>query len=123
MSLRRFAPLLLIGFLVLTSSGGVLAQGDGPSDPEAPDALAGPGFTYQGQLRSSGSPVTATCDFQFGLWNALAAGAQVGNTQMVPNVSVAQGLFTVILNGSGQFGGRAFDGGARWLAIAVRCPA
>jgi hypothetical protein len=38
-------------------------------------------------------------------------------------VSVAGGLFTVQLNDGGQFGASAFNGDARWLEIAVRCPA
>jgi hypothetical protein len=80
MSLRHFLPWLLIGLLVVTSTGGVLAQGNGPGGPEAPGALAGPGFNYQGELCSGGGPLTATCDFQFGLWNAFRAGTQMGGT-------------------------------------------
>jgi hypothetical protein len=47
---------------------------------------------------------------------------QQGSTQTVTNVTVAGGRFTVVLNAAGQFGARAFDGSARWLAIGVRCP-
>ena len=58
-----------------------------------------------------------TCDFQFGLYDAASGGAQVGVTQ-THSISVSNGLFTVpdLNSGSG-----AFNGEARWLAIAVQC--
>lgn len=86
-------------------------------------ANLGTGFTYQGQLKSSGSAYTGTCDFQFGLWDDMSAGTQKGITQTVSSVSVTDGLFTTVLNSGNEFGTTAFDGNARWLAIAVRCPA
>ncbi len=80
-------------------------------------------FTYQGQLKtSSGSPVSATCDFQFGLWDSASGPAQIGITQTVSSVSVSGGLFTALLNIGNEFGNTAFNGNARWLSIAVRCP-
>ncbi len=78
-------------------------------------------FHHQGELRNGSGPVSATCDFEFSLHDALASGAQLGSTQAL-TATVAAGRFTVLLNGAGQFGARAFDGSARWLAIAVRCP-
>ena len=78
------------------------------------------GFTYQGQLKQGGNPVNGTCDFQFGLWNAASGGTQIGTTQTKTNVSVSNGLFTIP---DLDFGGGAFTGDARWLAIAARCPA
>lgn len=80
-------------------------------------------FTYQGQLETGGAPVNNTCDMTFALFNALSGGSQVGSTQTVTNITVTNGLFTATLNGSGQFGATAFAGDARWLQIAVRCPA
>lgn len=79
----------------------------------------GTGFTYQGQLNQSGSPVTGVSHFRFSLWDAAAGGTQVGTSQIVSNVLVTGGIFTVTLNGSGQFGTAAFDGDARWLQIEV----
>jgi trimeric autotransporter adhesin len=108
MPLRHFMPLVPIGLLVAASS--------------APAVLASTGFTYQGQLRDGSAPVTANCDFLFSLFDAGLAGTQLGPTQTLTNVGVANGHFTVILNDTGQFGARAFDGSARWLAVVVRCP-
>lgn len=80
---------------------------------------AGTAFTYQGQLKKAGAPLTDTADFQFSLWDALSAGMQIGTTQTESNVDVEDGLFTVWLD----FGSSAFAGDARWLEIAVRSPA
>ena len=76
-------------------------------------------FTYQGRLKSSGIPYTGACDFQFGLWDALSGGTQVGVTQTVTNVGLADGYFTVLLD----WGADKFFGEQRWLEIYVRCPA
>jgi hypothetical protein len=85
-------------------------------------APAGTAFTYQGQLKQSGLPATGMYDLQFSLFTALAGGAPVGSIQMVSNVSVVNGLFTVQLNGAGEFGPNAFDGAERFLQIEVRTP-
>lgn len=85
----------------------------------APLAELGTVFTYQGQLRQNGNPVNSNCDFEFRLYDALSGGAQIGNTQASSNVTVSSGVFTVGLD----FGAGVFDGSARWLGIAVRCPA
>jgi hypothetical protein len=79
-------------------------------------------FTYQGRLTLAGQPVNNTADFQFTLWDAEAAGNQVGAMSPVGNVTVANGLFTVEINANNEFGGDAFNGEARWLEIAVRSP-
>ncbi len=76
-------------------------------------------FTYQGRLNSSGVPYTGPCDFQFGLWDAGAGGVQVGPTQTLTNVPLADGYFTVQLD----WGADKFFGEQRWLDISVRCPA
>jgi hypothetical protein len=118
----------LVSFLavlaLLLSAGGATAQ-DSVLAPQNVSALAvlGTGFTYQGQLKQGGSAVNATCDFQFSLHDDASAGAQVGSTHTLGGVDVVNGLFTVTLNSGGEFGGSAFDGDARWLQVAVRCPA
>ncbi len=89
----------------------------------------GPSFTYQGQVKLSGSLLNGTADFEFSLWDSPGSGdppsggLQIGATQTVSAVSISSGLFTVALNASAEFGPTAFDGQARWLQIAVRSPA
>ena len=76
-------------------------------------------FTYQGRLSSSGIPYTGPCDLQFGLWDAGTGGAQIGPTQTLTNVPLADGYFTVQLD----WGADKFFGEQRWLDISVCCPA
>ena len=76
----------------------------------------GTAFTYQGHLKDAGGAVTADCDFQFSLWNAATDGTQMGSTLSLTK-SVDRGLFTVRLDFGDQF-----NGGERWLQLAVCCP-
>lgn len=85
----------------------------------APAAPLGTEFTYQGQLKQAGNPYTGAADFEFTLWNDSTAGSMIGGVVARNNVSVTDGLFTVVLD----FGAAAFDGDARWLEIDVRTPA
>lgn len=115
---------MLVGLVLGLSVFVVDAQGPKPPPPKnkAPIANVGTAFTYQGQLKNGGALVNTTCDLQFGLWDDSAVGAQVGATQTVVS-AVANGLFTVQLNASGQItSGNVFNGDARWLATSVRCP-
>jgi hypothetical protein len=100
------------------------AQGGEPSAPlgvTAPQAIVGTSFTYQGRLVKSGTPVSDTCDFQFGLWDAASGGNQVGVTQTVASVAVVDGYFTAQLNSGDEFTTSPFTGTARYLAIEVKC--
>lgn len=81
------------------------------------------GFTYQGFLQESSSPINDRCDMTFALFDAATAGSQIGATETETNVTVGEGRFTVTLNDASQFGSDAFAGDARWLEVAVRCPA
>lgn len=72
-------------------------------------------FTYQGSLNNGGSPANGNFDFEFQLYNALAAGTQVGSTQSINNVVVTNGVFAVKLNFSTNF-----PGANRFLEIRVR---
>ena len=104
---------LALGALFIALPAMVDAQG-----PE-PQAALGTAFTYQGQLQKDGSVFSDTCDFQFSLYADPGGSSQVGSIQTVPNVDVEDGLFTAQVD----FGAGAFNGEARWLKIAVRCPA
>src|SRR3954447_19177132 len=55
-------------------------------------APAGTGFSYQGRLLNSGSPVTGQHDFTFKLFDALAGGSQVGTTLTLTNQTVTNGI-------------------------------
>ena len=125
-SKRTFISMLLLCCLLALTAGSGQAQGPGPLgdvdiqtklDSTALAAL-GTSFTYQGQLKKDGNPVNVNCDFQFSLWDASSGGAQIGSAQTKANVAVSNGLFTTSLDF-----GSVFTGNARWLAIAVRCPA
>ena len=84
-------------------------------------------FTYKGQLKLRGVPVTDTCDFLFTLWNdetGTLGGDQIGAPMIFdgfqgnPPIDVENGLFTALLD----FGATAFTDDPRWLEIAVTCP-
>jgi hypothetical protein len=116
---RILAVVLVVSLAVLHGDSRGIARGLGPTGPQA---ALGQGFTYQGQLKdASGNPLTATCDFQFTLWDAESSGTQVGGVSPATGVSVANGLFTTQVNAGGEFGATAFTGEARWLQIAVKC--
>lgn len=72
-------------------------------------------ITYQGQLRSAGTPFTGQADLQFRLFDQLIGGSQVGPTQTRTDWPVEDGLFQVELD----FGGPAFDGSDRFLEVQV----
>jgi hypothetical protein len=127
MNTRRIlvGVLLILGLLLAPSLGLSATQGAAPLQEEGPlgvDQVSatplGAGFTYQGLLKQDGNPITGLCDLQFGLYDGATLGSQVGITQ-TQTIDVADGLFTAQLD----FGGEVFNGDARWLAVAVRCPA
>lgn len=83
-------------------------------------APLGTGFTYQGQLNQNGSPVNGTAHLRFSLWDGAGGlSFQLGASQIVANVPVTNGLFSVQLNGGGEFGLGAFSGEACWLQVEV----
>lgn len=76
-------------------------------------------FTYQGRLNESGAAANGAYDLRFTFYDAVTAGSAVGDVdtqqQTKEDVQVADGLFSVQLNGNG-----VFNGAARWLQIEVR---
>ncbi len=74
-------------------------------------------FNYQGQLKSNGNPVSATCAMTFTLYDASSAGNVIGTPMNNINVAVNNGYFTQLLD----FGSNVFNGTARWLEIGLNC--
>ena len=112
-----FMVLVMLALLtVATVRAGSPAQ---PTDLQglAPQALVGNAFTYQGQLKRSGKPVTGDCDVAFRLYDQETLGSEVGSP-ITAAVPIIDGLFTVPLD----FGAMAFTGDARWLNVQVMCP-
>jgi hypothetical protein len=116
MNCKRTLALLVTMGILLLGVRQVTGQQQGPQDPQGTYGYA---FTYQGQLQDAGGPVNGTCDLRFILWSAASGGSQVGNTLTLEGVEIQDGLFTARLD----FGGGAHSGAARWLEVAVRCPA
>lgn len=85
-------------------------------------------FSYQGQLKQNGVPVSDVCDMSFSLWRdetSVLPDDQVGETLFfdglaghAPSVDVLNGLFGVVLD----FGPTVFTDDSRWLQTSVRCP-
>lgn len=76
----------------------------------------GTAFTYQGVLSQNGAALNGSNDLTFTLYNAVSSGTTVGTSNVVNDLIMSNGLFTVTLD----FGATAFDGSARWLQIAAR---
>ena len=76
----------------------------------------GTAFTYQGRLTFGGASANGSLDLTFKLFDDAAAGSQIGATLTNLNLSVTNGLVTVVLD----FGTSAFPGADRWLEIGVR---
>jgi hypothetical protein len=80
-----------------------------------PGAAQSTVFTYQGSLKDGANPATGNYDFEFRLFDAAAAGAQIGSPISLNATPVAAGIFTVSLDF-----GAAFPGANRFLDIRVR---
>ncbi len=135
MKKRLILATVLVSLILFGGVG--YGQAQGPVDPEDNAVFTvqptggdvsgnlSAAFTYQGQLKKDSAPVNGTCDFQFSLYDrsSTTTPVQLGTTETQSNVAVNNGLFTVVLNFSGQFGADAFNGQGRALGIKVRCPA
>src|SRR5512146_573379 len=106
----RLFGLVLILMMIIPAGSSVFAQ---------TTTLANT-FTYQGYLANNGNPVTATCDFKFGLYSVVSGGTPIGGAGNVltRTAGVSGGVFTVQLD----FGAGVFDGTDRYLDIQVACP-
>src|SRR3990170_8415112 len=113
-----FACFLLISLLM--SASGISAHEASLVNPSS--QLASPlatVFTYQGRLEDTSGPVNNTCDIEFKLFASAGGSDQVGSSASRNNILVEDGYFTV---DDLDFGAGAFQGEARWLEVAVRCP-
>lgn len=81
----------------------------------APSAIGQTAMTYQGLLRSAGTPADGNHNMTFSLFAGPADAVPVAGPLVVGGVGVDEGLFTVRLD----FGASAFDGSPRWLEITV----
>lgn len=86
--------------------------------PASVTAQGGSAFTYQGVLTNGTDPVDGPCDFLFSAFDSASGGLQVGSS-LTQTLTVSAGLFAAQLD----YGASAFGGDARWLEVAVRCPA
>lgn len=90
----------------------------GQPDSMQTSALSLTSFPFQAHLQASGQPVNGQCDVKFSLFDALQAGNKVATDRFVANLSVTNGLLNTTLDF-----GDVFGSSARWLEVAVRCPA
>src|SRR5215204_5657065 len=74
------------------------------------------GFTYQGKLSDGGVPANGNYEMRFTLFDQAKGGFEIGTPKIIPNVAVANGIFTVKL----EVGDWIFDNGDRFMEIAVR---
>ncbi len=117
MKSSRFVPVAIVLTILLALSAGLsTAQGPVPQGAGQPQAQLGSAFTYQGFLQKDGSPINATCEIAFSLYDDPNDGYLWGDP-ITKTVTVADGLFTVLLDYPPYW----FTGIAFWLEIAVRC--
>jgi hypothetical protein len=76
----------------------------------------GTAFTYQGVLSQGGAGVNGSNDLTFTLYNSVSGGITVGTSNVVNDLRMTNGLFTVTLD----FGAGTVNGSDRWLQIAAR---
>lgn len=116
--MKRAIPISLSILLFLALAAGLVqAQGPAPAGGEAPQAILGGAFTYQGQLKKDGNLLDDTCAMRFELYDDADAGAQVGPPLTRSGVAVSDGLFTIPDLDFGD----VFTGTALWLEVAVQC--
>ncbi len=77
-------------------------------------------ITFQGYLQLPGGPADGLYDFQFRLFDAAAAGNQVGNMVQILNQRVNNGRFTVELNFGPPGTVWTMPPSDRWIEIRVR---
>jgi hypothetical protein len=122
MTRRTWVGLPVALALMLCLCAAFVSLSYGAERPEPLDQAAlSSAFTYQGRLSDPYSgPIDGSCDFWFSLYDSPAGPQQIGSTLKRGSVELRDGYFTV---GDLDFGPGAFTGDARFLEIAVACPA
>jgi len=132
-TMKRRIILLISSILLLVlsigaggnaTSGSAIMAAAVPGDPEAPDAVVGTGFTYQGYLEEGGVSLdSTTCDLRFSVWTAQSGGSQLPSTGIysTSTVQVNNGIFSAQVNTLNEFGNNIFNGEERWLQVEVKC--
>ena len=92
--------------LLLITLGAVGASAAVRSAPDAPQALTA--FTYQGYLEDGGSPANGAFDLEFKLFDTAIEGSQLGTTAAFEDVSVTDGVFSVLLDFGITIGGGTY---------------
>src|SRR5687767_10446118 len=73
-------------------------------------------LTYQGRLMQNGAPANGFYDVRFAVHDAFAGGNLIAPAVTNLATVVSNGLFTVRLD----LGQQSFNGGSRWLELAMR---
>jgi hypothetical protein len=77
--------------------------------------LVGTAFTVQGEFKESTLPAPGNYDLRFVLMSAASGGIQLGTTQCVDNLTVADGRFAAVVDFGAEFVGQK-----RWIEVQVR---
>jgi hypothetical protein len=110
--------IMVAGFAAGMPGSRAMTQERQPAAALAPAVDLGGTFTYQGSIQQNSAAFDGSCDVEFRLFDVSTAGAQIGATQTKNGQVISKGRFTTVLD----FGANAFNGQARWLEIAARCP-
>ncbi len=104
MKRRAFVLMVLVPVLILASSGSAAV-------PQL--------INYQGRLtNSAGGPLDTTVALTFTIYGD-SLGASTLWTEVHPSVTVADGLFQVILGSVSSLAQNIFDGNTRWLSVRI----
>lgn len=76
------------------------------------------GFTYQGRVTNAGTPVNGTVNIVARVYESSGNPASLAS-QTLNNVQVTNGVFTLELNKSSEFGTIFNSGAERWLEISI----
>lgn len=104
MTIKQFTSLKLIASILLLLASPLMGSAQTTK------------FNYQGKLNEGGTVATGTYSMKFSLYDADAAGTQIGSTITETSVAVTNGIFSVVLD----FGSSPFAGGARFLEVEVK---